>query len=437
MNYSLLLQYVISSLINIPATLYVIFKFLKAKIDLKNPRLHITFWALVIIATLNAYYVSNYIRYIIMTIVIFVFNYFLFRKDFRTTLASTFAEQFTALLSEIIFAILLMIYMYLGGIHIIDNFVGNIIVNISISTIMVILINKRFLYVIYQKFLDVTNKIDVKILYLVVILLIVSANVLLFSGYTDLGSVKLFIINLCFMLIYFVIMYWALNERNLNIKYKEENNMLVENLNEYGKMLDQQRVANHENKNQLLVIRELARKKDKDIENYISEVLNTVQDENDKVLYTVNRIPSAGLQGLMYQKLCFMNEKNIDYNLNVSRDINKFPFHKLTSKINYDLFRAIGIILDNAIEESQKTEEKEIEISFYIDNGLVIEVSNYCATIPDLTQIDDAGYTTKGNGHGYGLALLREIVSENHYLKNEKSIIGNVFIQQIIVKNFK
>lgn len=431
---NLWLKYFISSVINISATLYVIFKILKLKIDLKNPKVHITFWGLILAGTLNLYYVSNYIRYIIMTIIIFIFNYYLFRKTFRDTLATTFAEQFIALFSEIIFAAILYTYMSLGGINIINNFVGDIIVNISISIIMVILCNRKFSRRFYDKIFSLANSLSMQTIYWTVGLLMICANILLFTGYSDLGSQKTFIINLCFIAIYFFLMQWALNERSQNIQYKEENHMLVENLNEYGKNLAKQRKKNHENNNQLLVIAGMIRKKDDNVLEYINQIIKTGKLANKDVLVKVKHIPSAGLQALIHQKLVTMKEKNIQSELKISKEVSKFPFKKISSKTNYDLFRAVGVILDNAIEETSKTKDKKLIISLYVDDGLVIEVANSYKEKPDLTQIDNPGYTTKGIDHGYGLTLLKEIIEQNSYLTNNKCIDDNFFIQQIKIK---
>lgn len=299
---------------------------------------------------------------------------------------------------------------------------------------MVILCNRKFSRRFYDKIFSLANSLSMQTIYWTVGLLMICANILLFTGYSDLGSQKTFIINLCFIAIYFFLMQWALNERSQNIQYKEENHMLVENLNEYGKNLAKQRKKNHENNNQLLVIAGMIRKKDDNVLEYINQIIKTGKLANKDVLVKVKHIPSAGLQALIHQKLVTMKEKNIQSELKISKEVSKFPFKKISSKTNYDLFRAVGVILDNAIEETSKTKDKKLIISLYVDDGLVIEVANSYKEKPDLTQIDNPGYTTKGIDHGYGLTLLKEIIEQNSYLTNNKCIDDNFFIQQIKIK---
>ena len=76
-----------------------------------------------------------------------------------------------------------------------------------------------------------------------------------------------------------------------------------------------------------------------------------------------------------------------------------------------------------------------ILISLYADdNNLVIEISNKFDGDIDISRIDDAGFTTKGNGHGYGLSLVKKILSETDSFINERNITKDVFKQIIKVK---
>ena len=68
------------------------------------------------------------------------------------------------------------------------------------------------------------------------------------------------------------------------------------------------------------------------------------------------------------------------------------------------------------------------------DEKLIIEVSNKFEGNIDLEHIDNEGFTTKGGGHGYGLSLVKKIVSETKIFENERQINNNIFKQVIKVK---
>ena len=202
-------------------------------------------------------------------------------------------------------------------------------------------------------------------------------------------------------------------------------------------MLDYQRINNHEDKNQLLVIKSMVEKKNEKLIEYINEIIKEKREDNEILFSKTKRIPSGGLQGLIYQKMLLMQDNNIEVILDVSKNIRKIDFSNISSKMNYDICRIVGVILDNAIEETIKfnKNEREIVISMYVyDEYFYIEVSNRIKENIDINKIYDKSYTTKENGHGYGLSLLNKIVSENDKIINNIRIMNNIFTQIVKIK---
>ena len=238
------------------------------------------------------------------------------------------------------------------------------------------------------------------------------------------------------MFFYSFIVFSLVIESSLKSNYMTDNKILLSNLNEYEKMLDYQRVNNHENKNQLLVIKSMVEKEDKKAIEYINEIIKEKREDNELMYTKAKRIPSGGLQGLVYQKMLVMQENYINVILDVSSNVRKIDFSNLSSKMNYDICRIMGIILDNAIEETIKfhRKEREIVISMYIDELFLIEVSNRIKDNIDLEKIYDKGYTNKEKGHGYGLSLLKKIVDKNTNVINELKITNDIFTQIIKIK---
>lgn len=426
----------ISTVVNIFAAIVVLHNVSKRKINLKDENIYFSFIIMMIVAFINMIYFDTSIRLIISTFIIFLGNYIIFRDNINKNLVSTFMNQFIVALSELTCAAILFIIINpVLGVEFINTFTGSIITNIIISVLMIVISSLTIMKKIYEKLLELTHRIKPYVLLVFIICLIVPINILVFMVYIGNSLLNILFLIILFLSIYTIIIYFALSEKNQNIKFKRENEVLLDTLNDYEKMLDYQRVNNHENKNQLLVIRSMISKNNKKALEYLDEII-TEKRKDDEGLYTYAKIiPEGGLQGLVYQKMLKMKENNITVNLNVDKKIRKVNFDNLSSKTNYDLCRIVGVILDNAIEEVVKLKEKEIVISMYKDEiSFVIEVSNRCKTIPDLSKLDEKGYTTKTKGHGYGLSLLKEIIENNKQFINERSLNKDIFTQIIKIK---
>ena len=97
--------------------------------------------------------------------------------------------------------------------------------------------------------------------------------------------------------------------------------------------------------------------------------------------------------------------------------------------------QVIGVYLDNAIQAVTNIKKKYINIDMYLDDdNLVFEISNYYEGKLEINKIEEKGYTTKGNGHGYGLSLANSIISKNKKLINEKKLSDSIFTQVLKIK---
>lgn len=421
--------------LNAITVIYIISKILNVKIDFKSPRVYIIFFIMIIIATLNFVYTDSYIRFLVSTICTMIFAKLIFKEKFPNAVAATVLEQVILFLSELIYALIIIVIFKFDNITIFETVFGSLIPNLLICLIAIIIINIKPIFNICNKIMHFMDKIETKSKYCLVLLFIVTLNILLMLIYINSLDKIIVLVNVIFILVYSYIVYLLLNEKNENVKFKEENQTLLGHLNEYEKMLDYQRVSNHENKNQLLVIKTMASKNNTRLLNYLDEIIQEKRAD-DEILYTrAKNIPSGGLQGLVYQKMLLMKENYINVDLNVSREVRKIDLLKINSKTNYDVCRVMGVLIDNAVDEVKKLKDKEVSISMYRDESyFIIEVANKCKEVPDLQIIDNKGYTTKESGHGYGLSLLKEICDNNENIINERKIVNEIFIQIIKVK---
>ena len=416
--------------------IYALSRFYEEKINLKKFNTYLILIILTIAATLNSIFINGFIRIIFSVIMLAIGNFMIFKKKLNETIVSTIFCYLILSLADIISALLLIIIFSKDANFIKNEYFATFIGNILVSFVFIIIIMIPIVKTTYMKLIDLTNKLKIKNLILSCILLIISINFLMAIIYYDMNSIYVIITNSLLLLIYSYIVFKAINEKNNNIMIKAENASLMNSLSEYENMVDRQRIDNHENKNQLLIIKNMINKKDKNVIKYIDTIIKD-EKEDDEALYTkVKTIPSGGLQGIIYQKMLTMKDNNISFSLDVSRDVRKIDLDSLGMENNYKLCKIIGVLLDNAIEESIKIENKCVMISLYIDEDmLIIEIANRFDSEINLEKIDAEGFTSKGEGHGYGLSLVKNIISENSdTFTNERKIINDVFKQTIKVK---
>lgn len=432
----ILVKNVIPCSINIIVIIYIISKLLNKSFNFNNPKNYIFVVLLIVVNVANFLYFDDLVRIIVSTIFISIANYLIFNETLNRTVVSTITEQLLMFISEIIYAVCLINLLDVNGNSLISEYYGTLISVLFISAIAIILINVKIIKKFLVKIVNGSNKLKSSYLTASALLLILIMNILLVTVYHDVNIETIILVNFVFIIMCACILYKNLVNGSNIVKMQVENKALLNNLEEYEKMLDYQRVVNHENKNQLLIVRSLLKENENsDALNYVNEVLDDKKDDNDVLFGRAKKIPSGGLQGIVYQKMLVMNDKNIKPILDVSNSVKKFKPENLDTKLNYDICRIVGVFLDNSIEETEKLDEREIMLSMYEQNNdLVIEISNKFKNVPDLERLEEKGYSTKGKGHGYGLSLVNDIVNNNNQIINEKGITRNIFTQKLIIK---
>lgn len=430
---SKVLEYLIIEFLTYPVTIFLQGKIMNKKIKFDRIHFYIGIIIFTIMNYINFVIVDGFVSFFVCWMIMIISSSFIFDDKIDKVFYAVTIQQILYFISELILSVLLEVINNIFAEN--QLTLNSIFLNLLVVIIAILLFFVPMVKSTIKKITKFFDRLTGIVKYILVLFFIITLNILLMGMYYNSGNKILMIANIFFIIVYSFIIYQFLNEKSENIKYKEQNKMLIENLNEYEKMLDYQRVNNHENKNQLLVIQGMIDKTNTKALEYLDEIIKEKREDDEGIYTSASIIPQGGLQGLVYQKMLKMKENNITINLKVERKVRKINLDNLPSKTNYDLCRAVGIIIDNAIEENLNLKEREILICMYIlDEYLVIEVSNKCSIIPDMTRLDEKGYTTKSNGHGYGLSLLKEIVDSNKNIINERSINKDIFTQIIKIK---
>lgn len=415
--------------------LYIWHKLLNRVINFKDYKLYITLISITFISYLNFFIVDKFIRVVLITIVFMFFFKFLFKETLQKCIITPIFYQLLIILAETFFILITTTIFKLNLETFRYKYIGTFLSNVAISVLSIILVNIPITRKIYNNILIQADKINKEILIILSLILIFIFNIVEVITYYKVDIKILVIVNVIFISFsFFIIIYLFKTKSNYN-KVSDKYNIAIKSLNNYEEMMTKYRVANHENKNLLKTIRVMILNKEKDIPKYIDSIVEEKYEVDDKLLFKMSVIPSGGLRATIYSELLKMKENKINYTLNIDRKIRTLDFINLDTNIILDICKIVGVFIDNAIDEVKNIKNKFISIDLYIeDNKLNIKISNNYKNKIEIDKIFDEGYTTKGEGHGYGLSLVKEIVNNNDTLENKVEITKEVFSQVLVIK---
>ena len=428
---------------------YIVSICLLNKIELKRNKTDIlvAIAILAIVTYLNGLIMPDNLKPIISLVFLVLLQLSLLKnKIYKTFVSTIFVNIFAIIFELILIAFIALVALLIGeytfvqltniiGVNPIVGTISNIFFAIAVITFSK---NKNIMS-LYNKVINFKIlKNPWPILYIVIFsfFIIIFGYELLFYDKSKMLFILIFL-SLILLLVYMV--HKNIKITNISNETKEKYNSTLKNLVEYEDMIDKYRVSNHENKNQLQMIRTMIHQKDKNVEKYIDNLLDNVYMVNEKLMMDVSMLPS-GIKATIYTKMVMMENKRIKYKLNVDRKIRYVDFFDIDTNVEISLKMCdiLSVFLDNAIEEIENKKDPEIYIELFYDEKdeeLTFEISNkiYNKEI-EVNKLSEKGYTTKSNGHGYGLALVKEIVSANSNLENKTIIKNNIFTQRLTLK---
>ena len=267
-------------------------------------------------------------------------------------------------------------------------------------------------------------------------IIILVAVFLLYYNITTIFKFNLqYTITFFSIIIFFILYYIYMEERNNYQKLKGEYNIIFNYVKNFEDWIENEQMYRHELKNNLSIIRNLNTKSE--INQKIDKMLEMNMPINDNYIETLKDIPKGGLKGLLYYKLAVANKYKIDMYMDVSTKVKK-RLTKISKSLLESICIILGIYIDNAIDECKKVKKKNITIEIYEnDNKINFVISNTYNKVLSVTKMNKKGYTNKGKGHGNGLYFANKIIKKEKAITTEQQFLNNFFIQKIIIKYFK
>ena len=434
----MLIKYIIELLGNIllgSALVYSWNKIYNISSEIRNLKRKNNIISIVLIGictSLTSNFLTQPIRILVINIIIILINYLFIYRDSKKAIVSTIYSQIIISILEFLFVITVSVIFGSTIYNFLITPIGNFIINLYITFLMFILFRSHIIENISNFIRNIKdNSIIINSIIIVIIMIVTTVESYMKLAYPIVLTTNT-MISFIFIFLIFKITKGKKEYEKVNDKYQ----ISITSLKEYETMIDKFRVNNHENKNELLTIRNMIKNKDKKIVEYIDKLVDNKIKDNEKIMYQTSKIPEGGLRATIYSKLCVMDKYKIKYKLDISKDVRTVDLINIDEELILDICKILGVFMDNAIEAAKNIRKKEINIELYvIDDELFIDITNTFKGDIDLTKIGHERHTTKGENHGYGLLLVNKIIKEkSKYLENEKSINGKYFTQTLKIK---
>lgn len=150
------------------------------------------------------------------------------------------------------------------------------------------------------------------------------------------------------------------------------------------------------------------------LKEYFDEVKQDCKITNNLSIINPRTINNPGIYSLLNNKYFKATNLDINFEFEYFLDLNKIDVNL------YQLSRMLGILIDNAIEEAEKCNEKIVKISFIRENRnsrAVITIQNtYSNKDVNIEEIFKKGKSGKENHSGIGLWEVR------NYIKKSKNL---------------
>lgn len=265
-------------------------------------------------------------------------------------------------------------------------------------------------------------------------ILAISIQLYLATIYSEYISLSITLTSIFILLIYFSISMYSLFRTNK----LEATTQSLEEERLYNKTLtilyDNIRVFKHDFNNIVQAIGGYISTDDMSgLKDYYSDLITDCQKANNLAILNPELINNPAIYSLLTSKYHKAEELGIKINFEIFLDLTTLNIK------TYALTRILGILLDNAIEASNKCKEKLICITIRKDNKanrqLFVIENTYSNKNVDTERIFQKGYTSKAESdnknHGLGLWEVRKILKKNNNLNLFTTKDNKLFKQQL------
>ncbi len=379
--------------------------------------------------------INGTIKTIIMCAVNITLFKYAFQISYEKSILLTFMYMIILLIPDLIEIFFLTKILGLTIKYCQEFYSGTVLANLTTSIIFlgIVYVCKRKIKKIVAIELNNSKKIVI-----FSILIFICTGLLFYTLIKELSLNNNVFLYLLAILVLIVVLLSLIQQTMINNKITNDYDKLLEFMKTYEEEIENQRTIRHETKNEFLAIRSKICDKEKEetIIDYIDEILGDTYSVKNEKYAKFGYLPANGVKGLCYFKTQKAEEQGINVSINISKKIKTSTIFNLKTKEQRDFAKILGVFIDNAIEASAESKDKELGIEAYsnLDNEFRMIISNTYNNDIDEEKIGKENFTTKGKNRGHGLLLVNQIVQKNNIFKTKREIKNNIYSQTIIIK---
>jgi len=259
---------------------------------------------------------------------------------------------------------------------------------------------------------------------------------------SDLENGNILLLGLLLILIYSVLNTIAVN---IYLKLQKEQVLAEQQQAEYDRLqsythtleevMQDLKRSRHDYLNILLSLKGLldVEQDSKKAQIYLEEVLKEEKrniESGNKIFSALELIQNPSVKGFLRIKVAEAINKKLQVTIHMDQKIQFHAIHMM------DLIKIIGILMDNAIEASEKSIRKPIIISLKKhQDGITMIIANSFHEKPNLTKMFKEGYSTKGENRGFGLSNVKQLIETKYNnLLLHSWIKNDLFFQELNIK---
>ena len=321
--------------------------------------------------------------------------------------------------------------------------IGYLIIFQSILGIIYYVINKLFKDKGLLEAFNLLDKRTTKIIYFYMIIGFIALvlQLIITAFYIDKIPIFISIFNFLLLLCLLISSIYTFS-RVISLETTKQNLQIAEEYNKSLNILyDEVKGFNHDFKNIISTIDGYVDTNDIDrLRKFLEEVKEDCMITKNLSILNPRVINNPGIYSLLNNKYFKATNAGIKFDLDFLLDLDTLQVN------NYKFSRILGVLLDNAIEEAEKCDEKIIKVSFRREDknhrAVILIQNTYTNKNVNIDEIFKKGFSGKQNHSGIGLWEVRKYVRNSKNLdlfttKNNTFFSQELTIYDIVIEDQK